>query len=83
MKTGMALMKPTPACSACSTYHFVASSLPTGRYETMTSTLRSLRMPTTSAVGPGAFSITWRQVLAEPVVGHAAVDGDAGVRHVG
>ena len=31
MKTGIALMKPTPAWSACSTYHFVASSEPTGR----------------------------------------------------
>jgi hypothetical protein len=31
MNTGMALMKPTPALSACSTYHFVACSLPTGR----------------------------------------------------
>ena len=31
MNTGMALTKPTPAWSACSAYHFVASSLPTGR----------------------------------------------------
>jgi hypothetical protein len=31
MKTGIALTKPTPAASACSAYHFVASSLPTGR----------------------------------------------------
>ena len=45
----------------------------------MTSTLRSLRMPTTSAVGPGAFSMIWREVLAQAVVGHAALDGDAGV----
>ena len=31
MNTGIALTKPTPAASACSTYHLVASSLPTGR----------------------------------------------------
>ena len=37
-------------------------------------------MPTTSAVGPGAFSMTWREVLAQAVVGHAALDVDADVR---
>ena len=31
MKTGMQLTKPQPAASACSTYHLVASSEPTGR----------------------------------------------------
>ena len=31
MKTGIALTKPTPALRACSAYHLVASSLPTGR----------------------------------------------------
>ena len=31
MNTGIALTKATPARSACSTYHLVASSLPTGR----------------------------------------------------
>ena len=35
-----------------------------------------------SAVGPGAFSMTWRQVLAQAVVGHAAVHGHAHVGHV-
>ena len=66
MNTGMALMNPTPARSACSTYHLVASSEPTGRYETMTSTSRSLRMETMSAVGPGAFSMTWLRYLPRP-----------------
>ena len=59
-------MKPTPALSACSTYHLVASSEPTGRYETITSTSRSLRMPTMSAVGPGAFSMIWLRYLPRP-----------------
>ena len=31
MNTGMQLTKPQPAASACSTYHLVASSEPTGR----------------------------------------------------
>ena len=31
MNTGIALTNATPARSACSTYHLVASSLPTGR----------------------------------------------------
>ena len=66
MNTGIALMKPTPARSACSTYHFVASSEPTGRYDTTTSTWRSLRIPTTSAVGPGAFSMIWLRYLPRP-----------------
>ena len=66
MNTGMALMNPTPARSACSTYHLVASSEPTGRYETMTSTSRSLRMETMSAVGPGAFSMIWLRYLPRP-----------------
>jgi hypothetical protein len=44
--------------------------------------LRSLRIPITSAVGPGAFD-DLGQVLAEAVVGHAAVDVDAQVGHVG
>ena len=59
-------MKPTPARRACSTYHFVASSEPTGRYDTTRSTLRSLRIPTTSAVGPGAFSMIWLRYLPRP-----------------
>ena len=33
-----------------------------------------------SAVGPGAFSMIWLQVLAEAVVGHPALDGHAGGR---
>ena len=32
----------------------------------MTSTWRSRRMPTTSAVGPGAFSMTWDRYLPSP-----------------
>src|SRR5947207_2736460 len=32
----------------------------------MTSTSRSLRMPTMSAVGPGAFSMTWLRYLPRP-----------------
>ena len=39
-------------------------------------------MPTTSAVGPGAFSMIWREVLAEAVVGHAPVDLDIQLRHL-
>ena len=35
-----------------------------------------------STVEPGALVIFSREVLAEAVVGHAAVDGDAEVRHV-
>ena len=31
MNTGIALTNATPAARACSTYHLVASSLPTGR----------------------------------------------------
>ena len=31
MKTGTQFTNPQPACRICSTYHFVASSLPTGR----------------------------------------------------
>ncbi len=31
MNTGMQFTKPTPASRICSTYHFVASSDPTGR----------------------------------------------------
>ena len=31
MNTGIALTNPTPAARACSAYHLVASSLPTGR----------------------------------------------------
>ena len=32
----------------------------------MTSTSRSLRMPTMSAVGPGAFSMIWLRYLPRP-----------------
>jgi hypothetical protein len=31
MKTGIAFTNAQPASRICSTYHFVASSLPTGR----------------------------------------------------
>ena len=43
----------------------------------MTSTSRSLRMPTMSAVGPGRLLDDLAEVLAEAVVGHAALDRDA------
>ncbi len=36
-----------------------------------------------SSVSPGAFVDDLGDVLAEAVVGHAAVDGDPGLRHVG
>ena len=36
-----------------------------------------------SAVSPGAFSTISDEVLADPVVRHAARDRDAGLRHVG
>ena len=41
------------------------ASRPAGS-ETMTSTWRSLRMPTMSAVGPGAFSMIWLRYLPRP-----------------
>ena len=66
MKTGMQLMNAQPASRTCSTYHFVASSLPTGRYETTTSTWRSRRMPTMSSVAPGAFFTTCDRYLPIP-----------------
>src|SRR5213075_809497 len=39
INTGMQLMNAQPASSTCSTYHFVAISEPTGRYDTTTSVL--------------------------------------------
>ena len=36
-----------------------------------------------SSVSPGALVVTSARYLADPVVGHAAVDGDARLRHVG
>src|SRR6478735_7384058 len=50
MNTGMQLTKPQPASSTCSTYHLVACSEPTGRYETTTSVCVSLRIRAMSAV---------------------------------
>ncbi len=59
MNTGMQLTNAQPASSTCSTYHFVAISLPTGRKFTTTSVRVSRRIPAMSAVGPGAFVMTW------------------------
>lgn len=66
MKTGMQLTKPQPASMTCSTYHFVACSEPTGRYETTTSVFVSLRIWTMSAVGPSAFLIRCERYLPRP-----------------
>ena len=35
-----------------------------------------------SAVAPGRFGDDFAEILAQPVVGHAALDGHAQVRHV-
>src|SRR5207302_3363662 len=66
MKTGMQFTNPHPASSTCSTYHFVACSEPTGRYDTTTSVRVSRRMSTMSAVGPGALVIFWDRYLPSP-----------------
>src|SRR4051794_20801156 len=66
MNTGTQLTKAQPAASTCSTYHFVASSEPTGRYETTTSVRVSCRMRTTSAVSPGALVMTCDRYLPMP-----------------
>src|SRR5436309_3205089 len=66
MNTGMQFTKPQPASRICSTYHLVACSEPTGRYETTTSVLVSLRISTMSTVEPGAFVIFWERYLPRP-----------------
>src|ERR1035437_5836825 len=66
IKTGMQLTKAQPASRICSTYHLVAISEPTGRYETTTSVLVSLSNWTISAVGPGALVITSERYLPRP-----------------
>src|SRR5213078_2358880 len=54
------------AMRICSVYHLVASSEPTGRWLITTSAPVSLRMPTTSSVGPSAFSTTSDRYLPIP-----------------
>ena len=57
MKTGMQFTNAQPASRICSTYHFVAISLPTGRKLTTMFVRVSRRVPAMSAVEPGAFLI--------------------------
>src|SRR5512138_2611860 len=66
INTGMQLMKAQPASMICSTYHLVAISEPTGRYDTTTSVLVSFSSPTISAVGPGALVMTCERYLPRP-----------------
>jgi hypothetical protein len=81
MKTGIPLTNAQPASMACSTYHLVAISEPTGRKLTTTSVFVSCSSLTISAVGPGALVII-PQVFAKPVMGHAAHDRGIQVRDV-
>ena len=83
MKTGMQLMNAQPASSTCSTYHFVAISEPTGRYEITTSVCVFFRMPTMSSVEPRDFCDHLLEIFAEAVVRHAAMHFHAERRHVG
>ena len=66
MKTGMQFTNAQPASRICSTYHFVACSEPTGRYDTTTSVRVSLRIWTMSAVWPSAFVMRCDRYLPRP-----------------
>src|SRR5581483_3407550 len=66
MKTGMQLTKAHPASSTCSTYHLVAISEPTGRYDTTMSVLVDFKMRLTSSVVPGALRTTSETYLPMP-----------------
>ena len=83
MKTGIALMKPTPALQRL-------LDVPLGRLLGADRQVRDHHvdlplLEDAHHVGrrAGRFLDDLRQVLAEAVVGHAAIDGHAGVRHVG
>jgi hypothetical protein len=77
MNTGMQFTKPQPASMICSTYHFVACSEPTGRYETTTSVRVSLEHLRDVDGRARRLGDPLRQVLAEAVMGHAALHLDA------
>ena len=66
MNTGTQFTNAQPACSTCSTYHLVACSEPTGRYETTTSVRVSLSTWTTSAVSPADLWMTALRYLPMP-----------------
>ena len=82
MKTGMQLTIAQPASRICSTYHFVACSEPTGQVgddDVGAGLLEDLDDVDGRARRLGDLL---GEVLAEAVVGHAALDGDAQVRDV-
>jgi hypothetical protein len=66
MNTGMQFTNAQPASRICSTYHLVACSEPTGRYETTTSVRVSLRICAMSTVEPSAFVIFSFSYLPRP-----------------
>ena len=83
MNTGRQLTKPTPAFSACSTYHLVAV-LGADRQVT-DEDVRLRLLEDLDDVGglAGRLGDLLLEVLAEAVVGHPAIDLDAHVRHLG
>ena len=80
MNTGIALMKPTPAWSACSTYHLVASSRADRQVRDHDVDLALLEDADDVGRRAGRLLDDLAEVLAEAVVGHAALDLDAEVR---
>ncbi len=83
MKTGMALTNATPAWSACSAYHFVACSRADRQVADHDVDLALPEDADDVGRRPGRLGDDLGEVLAEAVVGHAALDGHAEVRHVG
>ena len=72
-------MKPTPAWRACSTYHLVACSRTDRQVADHDVDLALLEDADDVGRGPGRLLDDLAQVLAQAVVGHPALDGDAGV----
>ena len=83
MKTGRQLTKPTPAWSACSTYHLVAASEPDGEVADQDVGLRLFQDADDVRGLARRLGDLLLEVLAKAVVRHAAVDLDAHVRDVG
>ena len=75
-------MNATPALRACSTYHFVASSEPTGQVRDDDVDLALLEDADDVGRRAGRLLDDLAEVLAEAVVGHPALDLDAEVRHL-
>ena len=79
MNTGIALTKPTPALRACSTYHLVASSRADRQVGDDDVDLALLEDADHVGRRAGRLLDDLAEVLAQAVVGHAALDLDADV----